>query len=96
MSKKANGAAGEGLSAATRLVQIGRDPYSHERVINPPIQRGSTVLFDNADDLYRAGPLSDMKGYGLEGLSTQDRLCDALTGFPAALAPSWPHRAYKR
>ncbi|MCE2892030.1 MAG: cystathionine beta-lyase [Aquidulcibacter sp.] len=92
MSKKANGAAGEGLSAATRLVQIGRDPYSHERVINPPIQRGSTVLFDNADDLYRAGPLSDMKGYGLEGLSTQDRLCDALTeisgGIGTVLAPS--------
>lgn len=92
MSKNSKGAAGEGLSAATRLVQIGRDPFSHERVINPPIQRGSTVLFDNADDLYRAGPLSDMKGYGLEGLSTQDRLCDALTeisgGIGTVLAPS--------
>lgn len=92
MSKKSKGLAGEGLSAATRLVQIGRDPFSHERVINPPIQRGSTVLFDNADDLYRAGPLSDIKGYGLEGLSTQDRLCEALTeisgGLGTVLAPS--------
>lgn len=92
MSKSSKGATGEGLSAATRLVQIGRDPFSHERVINPPIQRGSTLLFDNADDLYRAGPMSEMKGYGLEGLSTQDRLCDALTeisgGVGTVLAPS--------
>ena len=81
-----------GVSEATRLVQLGRDPFSHERVINPPIQRGSTLLFDKADDLYRSGPLSDMKGYGLEGLSTQDRLCEALAtlsgGVGAVLAPS--------
>jgi cysteine-S-conjugate beta-lyase len=92
MSKKSKAGSTEGLSAATRLVQVGRDPFSHERVINPPIQRGSTVLFDQADDLYRAGPLADMKGYGLEGLSTQDRLCDALTeisgGIGTVLAPS--------
>lgn len=92
MSKKSKAGSAEGLSAATRLVQVGRDPFSHERVINPPIQRGSTVLFDQADDLYRAGPLSDMKGYGLEGLSTQDRLCEALTeisgGIGTVLAPS--------
>jgi cystathionine beta-lyase len=95
MSKKAKAGAagpGDGLSVATRLVQVGRDPFSHERVINPPIQRGSTLLFDQADDLYRAGPLSGMKGYGLEGLSTQDRLCEALTeisgGIGTVLAPS--------
>jgi cysteine-S-conjugate beta-lyase len=92
MSKKSKAGGTEGLSVATRLVQVGRDPFSHERVINPPIQRGSTVLFDQADDLYRAGPLADMKGYGLEGLSTQDRLCDALTeisgGIGTVLAPS--------
>lgn len=92
MSKKSKAGSTEALSAATRLVQVGRDPFSHERVINPPIQRGSTVLFDQADDLYRAGPLSDMKGYGLEGLSTQDRLCEALTeisgGIGTVLAPS--------
>jgi cystathionine beta-lyase len=92
MSKKSKAGNAEGLSAATRLVQVGRDPFSHERAINPPVQRGSTVLFDQADDLYRAGPLSDMKGYGLEGLSTQDRLCEALTeisgGIGTVLAPS--------
>jgi cysteine-S-conjugate beta-lyase len=62
----------------TRLVQAGRDPFAHERAVNPPIQRGSTLLFDKAKDLYHSGPGGPMKGYGLEGLSTQDRLCEAL------------------
>lgn len=80
------------LAPSTRLVMMGRDPAAHERVVNPPIQRGSTVLFDNADDLVRAGPNGPMKGYGLEGLSTQDRLCEALSeisgGIGAVLCPS--------
>jgi cysteine-S-conjugate beta-lyase len=80
------------LSPATRLAQMGRDPFSHERAINPPIQRGSTVLFEKAADLAGAGPNGPMKGYGLEGLSTQDRLCEALAeisgGIGAVLCPS--------
>ncbi|GIU66205.1 cystathionine beta-lyase [Candidatus Phycosocius spiralis] len=76
----------------TELVQLGRDPMSHERAVNPPIQRGSTLLFDQAADLYHAGPNQPIKGYGLEGLSTQDRLCEALTqisrGMGAVLASS--------
>jgi cysteine-S-conjugate beta-lyase len=80
------------LSPATRLVMMGRDPFDHERVINPPIQRGSTVLFEKAADLAGAGPNGPMKGYGLEGLSTQDRLCEALSeisgGIGAVLCPS--------
>jgi cysteine-S-conjugate beta-lyase len=80
------------FSPATRLVQIGRDPFSHERAINPPIQRGSTILFEKAADLHGAGPNGPMKGYGLEGLSTQDRLCEAIAeisgGIGAVLCPS--------
>ena len=76
----------------TELVQLGRDPMSHERAVNPPIQRGSTLLFEDAADLYHAGPNQPMKGYGLEGFSTQDRLCEALTqisrGVGTVLAPS--------
>lgn len=81
-----------GEAPATRLVGLGRDPAAHERAVNPPVQRGSTLLFDSAGDLYGAGPLDAMKGYGLEGLSTQDRLAGALTewmgGAGAVLAPS--------
>lgn len=72
----------------TKLIQLGRDPNSHEGFVNPPIQRGSTVLFDNPKDLYR----KDIKTYGLEGASTQDRLCSALTeimgGVGTVLCPS--------
>jgi cysteine-S-conjugate beta-lyase len=90
--KKLTNAQKAALSPMTRLVMMGRDPFDHERAINPPIQRGSTVLFENAKDLKNAGPNGPMKGYGLEGLSTQDRLCEALAeisgGNDAILAPS--------
>jgi cystathionine beta-lyase len=80
------------FAPATRLVHMGRDPSSHERAVNPPIQRGSTILFDKASDLFSAGPNGPMKGYGLEGFSTQDRLCAALAeisgGLGAVLCPS--------
>lgn len=58
----------------TLLTQIGRNPNSHENFVNPPIQRGSTILFDNAEDLYT----NSKKSYGLEGSSTQDLLSEAL------------------
>jgi cystathionine beta-lyase len=80
------------MSPQTRLVHMGRDPFAHERAINPPIQRGSTLVFEHAADLLRAGPHGPMKGYGLEGLSTQDRLCEAVAeisgGIGAVLCPS--------
>jgi cysteine-S-conjugate beta-lyase len=80
------------FSPQTRLVHMGRDPMSHERAINPPIQRGSTLVFEKAEHLFTSGPNSPRKGYGLEGLSTQDRLCEALAevsgGIGAVLCPS--------
>lgn len=80
------------LSPQTRLAHMGRDPMSHERAINPPIQRGSTVVFEKAEHLFTSGPNLARKGYGLEGLSTQDRLCEALAevsgGIGAVLCPS--------
>jgi cysteine-S-conjugate beta-lyase len=79
-------------SPETRLVHMGRDPLRHERAINPPIQRGSTVIFEKAEHLFTSGPNLGRKGYGLEGLSTQDRLCEALSevsgGIGAVLCPS--------
>jgi cysteine-S-conjugate beta-lyase len=80
------------MATATRLVQMGRDPMAHERAINPPVQRGSTVVFEKAAHLHSAGPNGPRKGYGLEGLSTQDRLCEAVAevsgGIGAVLCPS--------
>jgi cystathionine beta-lyase len=72
----------------TKLTYLGRDPNNHEGFINPPIQRGSTIVFDSPTDLYR----KDIKTYGLQGSSTQDRLCSALTeimgGVGTLLCPS--------
>ncbi len=60
----------------TLLAHLGRNPSEHEGFINPPIQRGSTIIINEAKNLYS----KDIKSYGLEGASTQDRLCEALTG----------------
>lgn len=72
----------------TLITRAGREPHSHEGFVNPPIQRGSTILFDKANMLYDA----KIKTYGLEGASTQDLLCDALTqiagGIGTVLCPS--------
>lgn len=64
----------------TNLTHDGRDPSLHEGFVNPPIQRGSTIIFENAEDLHR----DDIKTYGLEGSSTQDRLRQALTSLMGA------------
>jgi cystathionine beta-lyase len=76
------------LSDATRLTALGRDPAAHEGAVNPPVQRGSTVIVPRAADLYDDA----RKTYGLEGFSTQERLAEALAGLSggvgAVLAPS--------
>ncbi|MEL6258335.1 MAG: cystathionine beta-lyase [Pseudomonadota bacterium] len=55
--------------------------------VNPPIERGSTLLLSDAADLYGPG-----RTYGRHGLSVQAELCDALCELEAAeavhLAPS--------
>ncbi len=72
----------------TILTQTGRAPKKHENFVNPPIQRGSTILFDKAEDLYS----HTGKSYGLEGASAHDFLCDALNelmgGTGTILCPS--------
>jgi cysteine-S-conjugate beta-lyase len=76
------------MDIATRLTRLGRDPQAHEGAVNPPVQRGSTVIIENADELYGDG----RKTYGLEGFSTHERLEQALAsvcgGTGSVLAPS--------
>jgi cysteine-S-conjugate beta-lyase len=76
------------LSARTLLVHAGRDPAGHEGAVNPPVQRASTILFDQASALYNEAN----KTYGLEGMAVHDHLADALTalhdGAGTVLAPS--------
>ncbi|WP_455384737.1 cystathionine beta-lyase [Acidihalobacter prosperus] len=74
---------------STRLVHLGRDTAAQHGFVNPPIYRGSTVLFDSMDDL-----LNDRAEftYGLLGSPTLDALQNAWTELSGAagtiLAPS--------
>ena len=75
-------------SAKTRAILAGRDQGSFGRTVNPPIQRGSSVLFESSSAFSHRPALH----YGIQGLATQEALraalC-ALTGAETAvLAPS--------
>ena len=72
----------------TRLAHAGRDAKRSEGAVNPPIQRATTLILEDADDLYD----SPAKTYALQGMATQDALKDALLavegGAGVTLAPS--------
>ena len=71
---------------ATRLVQGGRrpewtgDPRLGGAVVNPPVWRASTILYDNVADLKARGHAThDKLYYGRRGTPTVWALADALT-----------------
>lgn len=69
------------LKSATKAVVSGRRPEWTGAVVNPPVWRASTHLYDNVDDL-RAGVSTNEDGrffYGRRGSPTQWSLADALT-----------------
>ncbi|MES1202625.1 MAG: cystathionine beta-lyase [Pseudomonadota bacterium] len=78
----------EDLHLETRLALAGRDPSKQDGAINPPVHHASTLVLENADDLYGA----PVKTYALEGMAVQEALCEALIavegGAGASLAPS--------
>ena len=55
---------------ATRLVLGGRRKLWRGRLVNPPVERASTLLFDNVDELNRARPGLGQYNYGLQGTAT--------------------------
>src|SRR3954463_8283963 len=64
---------------ATRLVLGGRRKLWRGRLVNPPVERASTLLFDNVDELNRARPGLGQYNYGLQGTATHWALSEALT-----------------
>lgn len=72
---------------STRLVRAGRAQGHESGPVNPAIQRGSTVLFSDAEALHGPG-----KSYGLDGFAVHDALAAALADISGAsgavLAPS--------
>lgn len=77
----------DNLRPATKLVQGGRrpewtgDPRLGGGVVNPPVWRASTILYDNIADLKARGHAThDKLYYGRRGTPTVWALADALTG----------------
>jgi len=76
----------DNLRPATKLVQGGRrpewtgDPRLGGGVVNPPVWRASTILYDNIADLKARGHAThDRLYYGRRGTPTVWALADALT-----------------
>jgi len=75
-------------SPRTHAILAGRDPRALGRTVNPPIQRGSSILFESMSAFMQRPALH----YGIQGLAAQEALRAALctlTGADGAvLAPS--------
>jgi cystathionine beta-lyase len=69
-----------GKGDGTRLVHGGRRPEWRGRLVNPPVHRGSTILFDSVAEMRAAAPRFGEPYYGLHGTPTQWALAEALTG----------------
>ena len=74
------------VQSATKLVQGGRrpewtgDPRLGGGIVNPPVWRASTILYDNSHDLKTRGrDTHDKLFYGRRGTPTVWALADALT-----------------
>jgi cystathionine beta-lyase len=64
---------------STTLVEGGRRKEWRRRLVNVPVERASTVLFDNVTDLQRNRPGHGEYRYGLQGTATHWALSEALT-----------------
>ena len=64
---------------ATRLVEGGRRKEWRGRLVNPPVERASTILFDSVAELKKGKPRLGEYRYGLQGTATHWALSDALT-----------------
>src|SRR5437868_14910682 len=64
---------------ATTLAHGGRRKEWRGRLVNVPVERASTILFDDVAELNRARPGLGQWNYGLQGSATQWALSEALT-----------------
>jgi len=69
-----------GKGEGTRLVHGGRRREWRGRLVNPPVHRGSTILFEDVAEMRAAAPKFGEHYYGLHGGPTQWALSEALTG----------------
>ncbi|WP_321864377.1 PLP-dependent aspartate aminotransferase family protein [Burkholderia cenocepacia] len=67
--------AGRKGTTGTVLTTVSRAPATHFGFVNPPVYRGSTVLFESVDDM---APGAAPYHYGRWGTPTTDALCGAM------------------
>ena len=72
-------AKGNDKRPATKVVKGGRRKEWRGRLVNPPIERASTVLFDSVADMHSSKPGLGVYRYGLQGTATHWALAEALT-----------------
>jgi cystathionine beta-lyase len=65
----------------TQLVRSGYNPFSYHGFINPPVVRGPTVLFPDAQAMETH---SQKYTYGTRGTPSTDALCDAINELESA------------
>src|SRR4029079_3741603 len=70
----------------TKVVEGGRRKEWRGRLVNPPIERASTILFDHAADLASHRANLGAYHYGLQGTATHWALSDALTALEPGAA----------
>jgi len=71
---------------ATKLVHGGRRKEWRGPLVNPPVERASTILFESAGELESKRPQLGTYRYGLQGTATQWALAEALTELEAGAA----------
>src|SRR5512132_2737195 len=71
---------------STKLVEGGRRREWRGRLVNPPVERASTILFDSVAALQRNRPQLGTSRYALQGTATQWALAEALTDLEAGAA----------
>ncbi len=69
------------LAASSRVTQVGRDPAKTHGFVNPPVYRGSTVLFPTVEALKAR---TQTYTYGRRGTPTVSALEDAIRELEAA------------
>jgi len=71
---------------STLLVEGGRRKEWRGRLVNPPVERASTILFDDVAALTGSHPGLGVYRYGLQGTATHWALSEALTALEPGAA----------
>jgi cystathionine beta-lyase len=81
----------KGRRTDTGLVHGGRRKEWRGRLVNPPVHRGSTLLFDSVAEMRAATPELGKAYYGLHGTPTHWALAEALTQLEPGAAGTTLH-----